>query len=99
MIVRTKNWWRCRRVFLNVRIWNFHLQIWPWGFRCTRAESGPNCFRLHEFCSWRFLNKEEYDEYCEYLRKQAEIEKYTDSGLAYLLNISTFIEKINNRDS
>lgn len=37
-----------RRILLNVRLWDRHLQVWVRGARIIKAESGANCVRLDE---------------------------------------------------
>lgn len=36
-------------VFINARLWCYHLQIWNWGARIIRAESGSNRFGVDDF--------------------------------------------------
>ena len=55
-------WWKHRRVIINARLWNYHLQILVWNkpFRLIKSQSGNNCFRLDEFLLWRLPLPEEF---------------------------------------
>ena len=54
-----QEWWKHRKVILNARLWNKHLQVWCFSWRIMKPESRRNRFKLWELFIWRAVTREE----------------------------------------